>query len=136
MKYSVPMTVIVGGMIVILIACGTTNSDDEKKVTDPEEIGACEQSGRYGNDPLRYPEAQDMEVYLKVCRSGAVRKTCSGEDQLFKPDGCDLKGVTGICRYIREGSKINYHFYTKDADSLKKIATICKEADGLFELTP
>ena len=84
-------------------------------MTATEEIGACEQSGRYGNDPLRYPEAQDMEVYLKVCRSGAVRKTCSGEDQLFKPDGCDLKGVTGICRYIREGSKIRSLFIVLNA---------------------
>ena len=83
-------------------------------------------TGRFGNDPVKYPDSQQLDVYTSMCMDDFPKNECGGQRQTFIESGCPEQSRTAICDY----SDYDFVFYSNvDLDT---ISTICSESGGIF----
>jgi len=112
---------------VIVVSCGESNSGGSDSPTgEVQTIGGCEMTGRFGNDPVRYPDAQNLEVQAEMCMENFPKNECNGRNQVFRASGCPSEGRKAACNYQDH----NFIFYS-DSD-MKIVEIICTESDGKF----
>lgn len=120
------MKVLMMTIALLSTACSNSTENTSDTSIDENKIGGCKMTGRFGNDPVKYPDAQQLDVYTSMCMVDFPKNECGGQRQTFIESGCPEQSRTAICDY----PGYDFVFYS-DLD-LDTISTICAESGGVF----